>query len=247
MRYAIRNWSEFQHYTKRNPPWVKLHFSLLSSADWVMLDDASRVLAVACMLLASRNEGCIDGSTQGVHYLKRVAYLNSSPNLKPLVACGFLIPLADASTTQADARPETEAETEEEAHIMVHERTVDVWPVKPRKADGSYIYPPPFERAWSLYPRRDGSNPKTGAYKAFRARVKSGDDPAALTTAAEHYAQHCRARQIEGTSYVQQAATFWGPSEPWREFVESRPSPNGQRSNAPPNIQGWKPWDDEDE
>jgi hypothetical protein len=150
----------------------------------------------------------------------------------------------DVTGVTRNERSVTPTETETETS---NTHTVDPWPTRPKKDGGSYIYPPPFERAWSLYPRRDGSNPKTGAYKAFRARVKSGDEPEALTTAVEHYAQHCRARQIEGTSYVQQAATFWGPSEPWREFLESVPSPNGQRSNAPPNIQGWKPWDDDDE
>jgi hypothetical protein len=214
VKYRIRNWAEFQHYKDRNPPWIKLHFELLSSADWVMLDDASRVLAVACMLLASRSGGEIDGSEQGLRYMKRVAYLNSSPDLSPLVQCGFLEPLADASTMQADARPETETETETD-------NTVDPWPTKPRKRGGNYLYPPPFERAWSEYPDRDGPNPKTGAYKAFRARVKSGDDPDDLIRAATHYRQHCQSRSKEGTPYVQQASTFWGPSEPWREFVTS--------------------------
>lgn len=136
----------------------------------------------------------------------------------------------------------TETETE-----TVNTTTVDLWPTRPKKVGGSYLYPNPFERAWDAYPRRDGSNPKTGAYRAFRARVKSGDDPADLATAAEHYAQHCRSRQIEGTTFVQQAATFWGPSEPWREFLQVAPTPNGQRPSAPPNIQGWKPLDDDDE
>jgi hypothetical protein len=112
VKYRVRNWGQFQHYKDRNPPWIKLHFSLLSSPDWVMLDDASRVLAIACMLIASRNEGEIDGSAAGLAYLKRVAYLNKNPSLKPLIECGFLEPasvaLADASAAQADARPETE-------------------------------------------------------------------------------------------------------------------------------------------
>jgi hypothetical protein len=117
--FEIRNWREFQHYKDRNPPWIKLHYSLLASEDWVMLADASRVLAVACMLVASQNDGKVPNNPE---YLKRVAYLNgeNSPDFKPLIRCGFLIPLADASTLQADAsktlasaRPETEAYREE--------------------------------------------------------------------------------------------------------------------------------------
>lgn len=114
MQYRVKNWTTFQHYKDRNPPWIKLHFSLLSSRDWVTLDDASRVLAVACMLIASRNDGQIDASEGGLEYLQRVGYLNKKPNLKPLIDCGFLEPAstmqADASKNLASARPETETE-----------------------------------------------------------------------------------------------------------------------------------------
>ena len=115
MEYVVKNWSQFQHYRDRNPPWIKLHFALLSSRDWVTLDDASRVLAIACMLIASRNKGRVPDDPE---YVKRVAYLNKTPNFKPLIQCGFLEPastmLADASALQANARPETETETETE-------------------------------------------------------------------------------------------------------------------------------------
>ena len=30
----IKNWSEFQHYKDRAPPWVKLHHSLLDNFEW---------------------------------------------------------------------------------------------------------------------------------------------------------------------------------------------------------------------
>jgi hypothetical protein len=114
MKYRIKEWATYQHYRDRNPPWIKLHFELLTSRTWVSLDDASRVLAVASMLLASRTDGVIDASEGGLAYLQRVAYLNSPPDLKPLIDSGFLVPLADASTMLASARPETETETEAE-------------------------------------------------------------------------------------------------------------------------------------
>ncbi|URK87750.1 hypothetical protein LP421_07895 [Rhizobium sp. RCAM05350] len=111
----VKNWEQFQHYKDRNPPWIKLHFALLASEDWVTLDDASKLLAVVCMLIASRNNGMVPNNPA---YLKRVAYLNKAPNLKPLIECGFLEePLAvdstlqaDDSALQADARPETETD-----------------------------------------------------------------------------------------------------------------------------------------
>lgn len=111
----VRNWRKFQHYNNRTPPWIKLHWELLSSEDWVSLDDASKLLAVACMLIASRNDGLVPDNPA---YIKRVAYLDQTPNLKPLIECGFLEnQLADDSGSkqkQADATPETETELEKE-------------------------------------------------------------------------------------------------------------------------------------
>ena len=107
--YAISNWRKFQHYSHRNPPWIKLHFEILSSADWVALSDASRVLAIACMLIASRNDGKIPDDKG---YIKRVAYLNHDPNYSQLLKSGFLIKidcvLADASVVLTNDASESE-------------------------------------------------------------------------------------------------------------------------------------------
>jgi len=100
MRYKIRNWSKYQHYKDRNPPWIKLHFELLASEDWVTLSDASRVLAIASMLLASRNDGCVPADPK---YLKRVAYLHELPDFTELLNCGFVTKEDDASNMLADA------------------------------------------------------------------------------------------------------------------------------------------------
>lgn len=111
----VRNWTRFQHYKDRTPPWIKLHWELLASEDWVMLDDASKLLAVVCMLIASRNEGKVPNNPD---YIKRVAYLDKRPNLKPLIECGFLSEtLADDSEskqTQANDTTETDTESETE-------------------------------------------------------------------------------------------------------------------------------------
>ncbi len=116
--YRVKNWREFQHYAHRDPPWIKLHFRMLSSRDWVTLDDASRVLAIACMLIASRNQGLIEDDPE---YIQRVAYLKKPPDFKPLIKCGFLElaseskqVLATASVVLTNDVSETERETEEE-------------------------------------------------------------------------------------------------------------------------------------
>lgn len=112
MRYRIKNWTDFQHYKDRAPAWIKLHSSLLTSELWVMGSDASRTLAIACMLLASRNKAS-DGTFNGdPEYVKRFAYLNGNPDFKPLIQYGFIECLQDASSAQAFCTTEERREEE---------------------------------------------------------------------------------------------------------------------------------------
>jgi hypothetical protein len=108
--FEIKNWRKHQHYRDRNPPWIKLHVEILSSQDWVMLSDASKLLAVVCMVIAAKADGKVPNNPT---YIKRVAYLDHEPKLNDLIRCGFLVnPLAhdsESKQTLADARPETEA------------------------------------------------------------------------------------------------------------------------------------------
>lgn len=187
-RYRVKNWEQFQHYKDRNPPWIKLHFAVLSSEDWVMLDDASRVLMVACMLVASRNDGFVPSNPA---FLKRVAYLKRAPNFKPLIECGFLeIPqadasasLADASALQADARPEERQSREE----SLSETSSDA-PEKPSRKKRTY--PPDFETVWTAYPT-DANMSKADAFDAWKKLDAADKD--ALAASIPAFVAYCRA------------------------------------------------------
>lgn len=154
--FKVRNWEQFQHYKDRNPPWIKLHFALLASEDWVTLDDASKLLAVVCMLIASRNNGLVPNNPA---YLKRVAYLDRLPKLNPLIECGFLenpqagasAAQADDSARQADARPETETETDKKD--ILSETSSDQSPKKAKTGKPKSQYTASFESFWTAYPR----------------------------------------------------------------------------------------------
>lgn len=106
-----------------------------------MLDDASKLLAVVCMLVASRNEGRVPANPI---YVKKVGQLDATPDFKPLIQCGFLEDVADASTPQADACPRAhsrEAETETEA-----ERETDT-PLVPQGGEVPAITQPKTTKA----------------------------------------------------------------------------------------------------
>lgn len=109
--YRIRNWEEFQHYTDRRPPWIKLYPEMLSSLDWSMWSDESRLLAIVCMMIASE-DGPRVGRTKfaskevkdlfklgkygrvpnNPEYIKYRGHLHSDVDLSPLVSSGFLVP-----------------------------------------------------------------------------------------------------------------------------------------------------------
>jgi hypothetical protein len=114
--YRIVEWDRYQHYKDRDPPWIKLHRDLLTSQTWVTLSDASRVLAVACMLIAAGTDNRIPTSAE---YLKRRAYLNKEPDFAPLVAAGFVElvndgnVVADASKTEQTLAVDTKCSSEE--------------------------------------------------------------------------------------------------------------------------------------
>ena len=145
--YKIKNWLDFQHYKDRCPPWIKLHYELMTSKDWVKFDDASKLLAVVCMMLGSRSEGIIEDD---LDYLQQVAHLRKRPDLKPLIDSGFLVltsdSLADASTMQADAIIE---ERREEKNISEF-----------------------FEKFWKEYPKKTD---KAAALLKFKTKVKDFD------------------------------------------------------------------------
>lgn len=90
--YRIVEWDHYQHYKDRDPPWIKLHRDLLTSHTWVSLTDASRVLAIACMLIAAGTDNKIPTD---LAYLRRRAYLDHDPDFGPLVAVGFLEVVGD--------------------------------------------------------------------------------------------------------------------------------------------------------
>jgi hypothetical protein len=91
-----------------------------------------------------------------------------------------------------------------------------------------------FQEVWDVYPRKLD---KGLAFRAYVARRRQGMAFQDLLRAATHYAGYCRARNTD-QQYIKRAATFFGPSEPWREWIEGIPAGevangNGHRERVP--------------
>lgn len=72
-----------------------------------------------------------------------------------------------------------------------------------------------FASIWEGYPRKLA---RKAAESAFVARRRAGIDLAELAAAVEGYALRCR---VEGTGrqFIMYGATFFGPSERWKDWV----------------------------
>ncbi|RKQ97120.1 phage replication protein O [Kushneria sinocarnis] len=84
---------------------------------------------------------------------------------------------------------------------------------KGKTASGSSTeYTADFEAAWSLYPKRSGSNPKREAFKAWNARISEGFSTDDMVAGLKRYAAHVSAKGNWGTEFVMQGKRFFGPS-----------------------------------
>ena len=111
-----KNWSTFQHYKDRCPPWIKLHRDLLNNREFMRLPIASRAIAPMLWLLASESkDGVFDGSLDELVFRLHITEKEYKDGIKPLIDKGFFV---SASTMLAnrylDAIPETETEVETE-------------------------------------------------------------------------------------------------------------------------------------
>jgi hypothetical protein len=54
--FRVRKWEDFQHYKQRNPPWIRLHRTLLRDHKFNKLSEAEQWMLVRIWLLASETD-----------------------------------------------------------------------------------------------------------------------------------------------------------------------------------------------
>jgi hypothetical protein len=87
---AVKNWHAFQHYKKRNPPWIKLHRAILDDYELCSLPDATKAHLMLLWLYASQNNGQVP---YDVPFLERKLSIVKL-DLDLLIDRGFLIPVS---------------------------------------------------------------------------------------------------------------------------------------------------------
>lgn len=132
---------------------------------------------------------------------------------------------AAASRWNADAHADA-SQVECPSSTSSSTTAVETETTTPRKAAAVRVVDaddPRFAAVWAKYPRRAGGNSRAAAFRAWQARVAAGVDPAVVAAGTERYAAYVRAKGWEGTEYVKQGSTFYGPSAHWVEPWDAAP------------------------
>lgn len=212
--YSIKDWSQFQHYTDRNPPWVKLHREILTGRTWLKANDLSRVVQVASIALAARYENKIPLDWEVLQpamglrcskgqFMSAIEYLTKADFITIQHATnGEDILAQDASAALAKCYSEAEAEVEKK-DISSSKAKVD-----PEKG---------FSEFWKLYPRKVA---KGQARKAFVAAISKG---AVLETILAGATRYIAERSGQEDKFTKHPAT-WLNAECWTDGAIEAPA-----------------------
>ena len=192
----IKNWSKFQHFKDRRPPWVKLYRDLLDDPDWHELDAEAAKILVSLWLLASEDEDQ-EGKLPDA---KRIAFRLRIPVNKvnqALTKLEHWLYHSDINAIseryQLDA-PETETETERETK-------------KEKETDDG------FDEFWRIY---DYAKGKPAAKKSWNKLKPSIELQLSIYDAARAYVQSTPDKQFR------KHASTWLNAEGWNDEVVVR-------------------------
>lgn len=130
------------------------------------------------------------------------------------------VPIKNLNGTHSESEHELDKRTK-----SIRTRSIEL--EKPQNPRGDFTAD--FEEFWKAYPKpkNPDKTPTRKKYEALRKKGVSGDD---LLKAAQGYA-----RSTQGTDprYIKHGATFLGPQEPWRDYL-NEPEPV---SDEPPDAE----------
>ena len=85
--FTVKDWKTHQHYSKRNPPWIKLHRALLDDYKFCALSDTAKAHLMLLWIFASQHNGEIPNDSK---FLERKLSC-SGIDLSVFVESGFLL------------------------------------------------------------------------------------------------------------------------------------------------------------
>ena len=210
----IKDWRQFQHYTDRNPPWIKLHHVLLDDREWFELDgDASKVL-IMCWLIASENDGNLPNLTD-LAFRFRMTEKRVSENLSKLSHWLEQDASAPLAERPHNAAPETEAETETDISIKNN------WP-------GDYR-----DQFWKAYPRRVG---KKAVFRKLGEIAQTGE------IEFDALLQAVRSIETKEERFIPHPLTWLNQGRYLDGEVPSEPPPSSKPFFVAVDTEQWEGW-----
>jgi hypothetical protein len=156
----IHNWDKWQSYRgdRGQPPWIKVHRSLLRERKWIQLSDEQRGQLLSIWLLAADEAGCVPNDPA---FIKMVCCLRSEPDLKLFIELGFLDAKVTPPKRQGDLLEKSRGETETEK--------------KQNSADAPAFTKEFTETFWPKYPHKIGKAAALKAYLSARSKCTEAE------------------------------------------------------------------------
>lgn len=108
--------------------------------------------------------------------------------------------------------------------------STDSSPAAPKRKSRTVVEANPlFEELRAEYPKRKGGQGWHDAFQSVERHLRAGVQPAAILEGTKRYAAFVSHEGLEGTSFVKQAATFFGRGRHWTEEWHFNGNGNGRR------------------
>ena len=130
----VKNWSKFQHYKDRRPPWIKLYPSLLQDYDYSLLSDNSKLTLLHIWMLASLLDNKIPNDPKWVG--KQIP-ISCKVDLESLISLGFLEIYEEGGSSVASCKQDASNALASRKHIAIPEREGEESQIKESESEES--------------------------------------------------------------------------------------------------------------
>jgi hypothetical protein len=153
----IKNWSKFQHFKDRKPPWIKLHREILDQRDINAISDGSFRILIGLWLLASEDEEK-DGNLPGIDDIafrlrtEKPKIIKALQELESFIVCDDIDTISEG---YQDDLPEEEAYKQEGEKKNISASEGEVYLTKKkRKLKGEQLSM--FNSFWTTFAYQKG-------------------------------------------------------------------------------------------
>ena len=125
---SVKDFEKTQHYSKRNPPWLKLYRTIFGDRDFIQLPVQTRFLYFGLLMLASECDNRIVNDASWI--AQRLFIRPEDIDLTPLFTTGFLL----ASRASIRRYRQTETDNSEQSRDKSESDALRLAPKAPASA-----------------------------------------------------------------------------------------------------------------